>query len=73
MYESRLQTFLKVLREQDDVAIDRGRLKDEQGLSRPMQERWESGDFWVTMRRGKAFCSMLCSGKSLMAGSVDRE
>ncbi|KAJ5216829.1 hypothetical protein N7468_009837 [Penicillium chermesinum] len=36
VYESRLQTFLKVLREQENVAIDRGRLKDEQRLSRPM-------------------------------------
>ena len=45
VYEPRLQTFLKVLREQEDLAIDRGTLKDEQRLSRPMQQSWESGDF----------------------------
>lgn len=38
---------MKVLREEEDTAIDRGRLKDEQRLSRPMQQSWESGDFWV--------------------------
>lgn len=57
VFESRLQTFLKVLREQKDVAIDRGRLKDEQRLSKPMQQSWESGDFWVTyaVRKNVAF------------------
>lgn len=63
VYEPRLQTFLKVLREQEDVAIDRGRLKDEQRLSRPKQQSWESGDFWVTY----------AARKSLMAGSLDPE
>ncbi|KAF3399877.1 hypothetical protein F1880_008446 [Penicillium rolfsii] len=55
VYESRLQTFLKVLREQEDVAIDRGRPNDEQRLSRPMQQSWESGDFWVTYAARKNF------------------
>ncbi|KAJ5174103.1 uncharacterized protein N7500_002034 [Penicillium coprophilum] len=55
VYESRLQTFLKVLREQEDMAIDRGRLKDEQRLSTPMQQSWESGDFWVTYAARKNF------------------
>ncbi|KAJ6090254.1 hypothetical protein N7486_009069 [Penicillium sp. IBT 16267x] len=73
VYESRLQTFLKVLREQEDMAIDRGRLKDEQRLSTPMQQSWESGDFWSPMRQGKTSRSMLCSGKSLMADSLDLE
>lgn len=55
VYESRLHTFLKVLREQEDVAIDRGRLKDGQRLSKPMQQSWESGDFWVTYAARKSF------------------
>lgn len=55
VYESRLQTFLKVLCEQENVAIGRGRLKDEQRLSRPMQQSWESGDFWVTYAARKNF------------------
>ncbi|KAJ5565719.1 hypothetical protein N7535_007357 [Penicillium sp. DV-2018c] len=55
VYEARLQTFLKVLHEQEDVAIGRGRLKDEQRLSRPMQQSWKSGDFWVTYAARKSF------------------
>lgn len=55
VYESRLQTFLKVLRKQEEVAIDRGSLKVEQRLSRPMQQSWESGDFWVTYAARKSF------------------
>ncbi|GFF57781.1 hypothetical protein IFM51744_09330 [Aspergillus udagawae] len=55
VYETRLQTFLKVLREQEDVAIDCGRLKEEQRLSGPMQQSWESGDFWVTYAARKNF------------------
>lgn len=55
VYETRLQTFLKVLREEEDAAIDRGRLKDEQRLSRPMQQSWESGDFWVAYAARKCF------------------
>jgi hypothetical protein len=55
VYESRLQSFLKVLREQEDRAIVRGRLKDEQRLSGPMQQSWESGDFWVTYAARKNF------------------
>ena len=55
VYEPRLQTFLKVLREQEDVGLDRGKLEDEQRLSRPMQQSWESGDFWVTYAARKSF------------------
>lgn len=55
VYESRLRTFLKVLREQEDRAIDRGRLKDEERLSATMQQSWESGDFWVTYAARKSF------------------
>ncbi|KAJ5106556.1 hypothetical protein N7456_003231 [Penicillium angulare] len=55
MYDSRLQNFLKVLRRQEDVAIDRGILEDEQRLSRPMQQSWERGDFWVMYAARKTF------------------
>lgn len=54
-YESRLQIFLKVLREREDVSIERGRLDEEQRLSGPMQESWESGDFWVVYAARKNF------------------
>ncbi|RMZ75257.1 hypothetical protein DV738_g5564, partial [Chaetothyriales sp. CBS 135597] len=54
-YEARLQTFLKVLREREDRATDAGRLKDQDRLSGPMQQSWESGDFWVTYAARKSF------------------
>lgn len=49
------QTFFKALRKQENVAIDSGRLEDEQRLSRSMQQSWESGDFWVTYAAKKGF------------------
>ncbi|KAJ5621849.1 hypothetical protein N7528_005081 [Penicillium herquei] len=55
MYEVRLQTFLSVLREQEDMAINRGILKDEQRVFGPMQQSWESGDFWVVYAARKSF------------------
>ncbi|KAJ5734005.1 hypothetical protein N7493_002791 [Penicillium malachiteum] len=55
VYELRFQIFLKVLLEQEDVAIDRGILKEEQRLSGPMQQSWENGDFWVTYAARKSF------------------
>ncbi|KAL2008435.1 hypothetical protein VTN00DRAFT_6629 [Thermoascus crustaceus] len=54
-YDSRLQIFLKVFREREDVAIERGRLDEEQRPSGPMQESWESGDFWVAYAARKNF------------------
>lgn len=55
MYESRLQAFLKVLREREEVAIQRGRLEDGQRLSVRMHRSWESGDFWVSYAARKSF------------------
>lgn len=54
-YEPRLQTFLAVLREREDVFIQEGRLKDQERLSVPMLESWESGDFWVVYAARKSF------------------
>jgi hypothetical protein len=56
-YAPRLQTFLAVLREREDVLIEEGRLRDQERLSFPMQESWDSGDFWVIYadRKGFAF------------------
>ncbi|KFY84001.1 hypothetical protein V500_09705 [Pseudogymnoascus sp. VKM F-4518 (FW-2643)] len=54
-YEPRLQTFLAVLREREDAFIQEGRLEDLQRLSVPMQESWESGDFWVVYAARKSF------------------
>ncbi|RHZ62284.1 uncharacterized protein CDV56_104203 [Aspergillus thermomutatus] len=54
-FETRLQTFLKVLIEREVAAIKQGRLKEDQRLSGPMQQSWESGDFWVTYAARKNF------------------
>lgn len=39
--------FLKVMREHEDNAIQKGWLKMDQRLSNHMRESWDSGDFWV--------------------------
>ena len=46
-YECRLQTFLRALINREDKAIKKSQLKEDQRLSGPMQESWESGDFWI--------------------------
>ncbi|KAJ5935854.1 hypothetical protein N7454_005152 [Penicillium verhagenii] len=43
----RLKTFLKVMRDHEDASIQQGRLKENQRLSGPMSQSWESGDFWI--------------------------
>ncbi|OBT92290.2 hypothetical protein VE01_09540 [Pseudogymnoascus verrucosus] len=54
-YEPRLQTFLAVLREREDALIQEDRLGEEQRLSLPMRESWDSGDFWVVYAARKGF------------------
>ncbi|KAF4210543.1 hypothetical protein CNMCM8980_004023 [Aspergillus fumigatiaffinis] len=57
VYETRLETFLRVLEEREKVAIDRGPLSEEHRLSTYMRDSWETGDFWVhyAARRSWAF------------------
>ncbi|KAI3100965.1 hypothetical protein CBS147333_8270 [Penicillium roqueforti] len=31
----------------EDIAIQQGRLREDQQLSGPMNDSWESGDFWI--------------------------
>lgn len=47
VFDYRLKTFLKVMKEHEDSMIQKGRLKEDQRLSGPMYQSWESGDFWV--------------------------
>ncbi|KAJ5594933.1 uncharacterized protein N7459_001141 [Penicillium hispanicum] len=47
VFDYRLKTFLKALRVSEDTAIQHGRLGEDQRLSKPMHESWESGDFWI--------------------------
>jgi hypothetical protein len=55
VHEYRLQTFLKVLQEREDMAIRQSRLKEEQRLSGLMQKSWESGEFWIVYAARKSF------------------
>lgn len=54
-FEKRLRTFLKVLVEREDFAIRAGRLTEDQRLSGPMRQSWETGDFWITYAARKNF------------------
>ena len=47
-YERRLQTFLRVMRYEEDKTVEEGWLESRQRLSGPMQDSWESGDFWIS-------------------------
>lgn len=47
VFDYRLKTFLKAMNDCEDTAIERGWLKEDQRLSVPMQQSWESGDFWI--------------------------
>ncbi|KAJ5721030.1 uncharacterized protein N7483_008964 [Penicillium malachiteum] len=46
-FDRRLRTFLKAMVKCEDNAIQEGRLKENERLSGPMQESWDSGDFWI--------------------------
>ena len=47
VFDDRLKTFLKTMKDCEDVAIQKGRLGEDQRLSGLMHESWKSGDFWV--------------------------
>lgn len=46
-FDYRLKTFLKVMKDYEESAIQQGRLKEDQRLSDRMYHSWESGDFWI--------------------------
>ncbi|EYE96477.1 uncharacterized protein EURHEDRAFT_410987 [Aspergillus ruber CBS 135680] len=54
-YEKVLPTFLKVIQEREQTAIDRGVLKETDRLSEHMLESWESGNFWVSYAARKSW------------------
>ncbi|KAK8178774.1 kinase-like domain-containing protein [Phyllosticta citribraziliensis] len=54
-YELRLPTFLKMLRQHEDAMIGEESLGEDQRLSDRMQQRWDSGDFWVAYAVRKSF------------------
>ena len=47
VFGHRLKTFLKAMKGCEDILIQQDRLKEHQRLSGPMQQSWESGDFWI--------------------------
>ena len=55
VFERRLQTFLRAMAKSEDAAIKEGRLKENERLSGPMKESWESGDFWIAYAARKNF------------------
>ncbi|KAK3192348.1 hypothetical protein K4F52_001561 [Lecanicillium sp. MT-2017a] len=55
VYDGRLETFLKVMREAEDTAIVSGLLAEGQRLSDKMRQSWQSGDFWVVYAARKSF------------------
>ena len=56
-YEPRLDTFLRVLRQEEDAAIQRGSLAQTQRLSPRMSRSLDSGEFWINyaVQRSWAF------------------
>ncbi|KAJ6148706.1 hypothetical protein N7497_010688 [Penicillium chrysogenum] len=56
VFDRRLQTFLQAMIDCENAAS----VQEEQRLSGPMRESWESGDFWIVYaaRRGNAFDSI---------------
>ncbi|ODM22254.1 hypothetical protein SI65_03100 [Aspergillus cristatus] len=59
-YQPRLETFLRVLKRQEDAAIAAGSLLEGQRLSGKMRESWDRGDFWINhgVRKSWAFDSV---------------
>ncbi|KAJ5963323.1 Aminoglycoside phosphotransferase [Penicillium vulpinum] len=47
VFDRRLKTFLKAMKDCEDAAIQKGRLREDQRLSGPMYESWDSGQFWI--------------------------
>ncbi|KAL4802125.1 kinase-like domain-containing protein [Aspergillus unguis] len=46
-YERRLESFLRMMKAEEDEEIAHGRLENAQRLSGPMRGSWDSGDFWI--------------------------
>ncbi|GAD99681.1 conserved hypothetical protein [Paecilomyces variotii No. 5] len=47
IFDNRLKTFLKAMKDREDIAIQQGLLREQSRLSGRMQKSWESGDFWI--------------------------
>ncbi|OJJ72679.1 hypothetical protein ASPBRDRAFT_42406 [Aspergillus brasiliensis CBS 101740] len=54
-YEEVLPTFLNVLKDKEQAAIDRGTLNESDRLSGHMLRSWESGDFWLNYAARKSW------------------
>lgn len=47
VFDHRLKTFLKAMKNCEDTTMSQGRLHEDQRLSGPMQRSWDTGDFWI--------------------------
>ena len=47
VFDHHLKTFLKAMKGCEDKFIQQDQLEEHQQLSGPMQQSWESGDFWI--------------------------
>lgn len=54
-YQPRLETFLRVLKRREDIAIANGDLVEGQRISAKMRESWENGGFWVNYGARKSW------------------
>ncbi|RAL16949.1 uncharacterized protein BO97DRAFT_335747, partial [Aspergillus homomorphus CBS 101889] len=55
MNETVLPTFIQVLQEREQAAIDRGTLTEADRLSGHMLDSWHSGDFWLNYAARKSW------------------
>jgi hypothetical protein len=70
VFDHHLKTFLRATRAGEDTAIYPGQLKEDQRLSGPMQQSWESGDFWISMQCRTDLPLMQSTGRRLTLGSL---
>lgn len=47
VFDSRIKTFLKLMRDCEDREIRQGSLEEDQWLSGHMAQSWGNGDFWI--------------------------
>ena len=47
LFDKRLKSFFIAMVKSENIEIEKGTLKEEQRLSGPMQQGWESGDFLI--------------------------
>lgn len=65
VFDHRLRTFLKVMKEREDKAIEECRLNEGHRLSVRMEQSWESGDFWIVYALSRSFAFDTVYGRKI--------